>query len=110
MVEDTWKVNGDAVRKQLQHEWSHRTDWGFGAGDGGTVPNLQLFETRLKAHVETVNNTQIKGIYRGTTVVVHYLNPTTNQWVCTLSDGTLQCAWTLGAGQLNTLLSIGSVK
>jgi len=110
MVENTWRVNGDEVRKQLQHEWSHRTDWGFAAGDGGTVANLKLFETRLKAHVENVNNTQIKGIYRGTTVVIHYLNPITNQWACTLPDGRLQCAWILGPGQLNTLLSIGSVK
>jgi hypothetical protein len=109
-VEATWKNQSDLVRKQLKHEWAHKTDWGFGPTDGETVANLKLYETRLKDHVESPGTTQIRGVYRGTTPVMHYLDQATSKWVCTHLDGRLYCAWRLGAGQVNSLLLNGSVK
>lgn len=104
-----WSNQKDKSLKFLQHEWAHAPD--FGVPGKWNPQQGRLFEQAIETHIMAPATTQILGTFRGTTEVLHYVDPNTLLWACTApGDGQLVGGWELGQLQFDMLMTTGTVK
>ena len=91
--------------KQLQKKFKHAVD--FGVKGNFNSANALKFRNAVQGHVDDAATQVIQGTYRGQDVM-HFVNPQTGLNVIR-SGGEFLSGWRLSAGQLQNVLTRGSL-
>jgi hypothetical protein len=95
--------------RRLQHTFSkHAQD--FGITGNWNKANAQLLEQAIQRHVSDPAIQRIRGTYKGTLAVTHYLDPATDLWVAVDAGGAFLAGWKLTPAQKTYLLSSGNIQ
>jgi hypothetical protein len=81
----------------------------FGVTGTGNRANITRFQAAMEQHIADPATQVINGTYRQTIPVTHYVNPNTGLNVMKDAAGNYLSGWRLNPGQLNNVLTRGSL-
>jgi len=97
-----------ASRGQLQSKFKHADD--FGVTGNYNNANAALFDDAIQVHVNSPDVLTIPGTYRGTTPVIHSVDPVSGlNVVRSRTTGEFITGWQLNPDQLWNVLNRGSL-